>query len=67
MAAGVTDRLWEVTDLVAGKATTAEVGKSSMMQIPVLMGSPIATFVIYVGGAVAGVLIAWKILKPKSK
>ncbi len=37
------------------------------MQIPVLMRSPIATFVISIGGTVAGVLIAWKLLKPKSK
>jgi uncharacterized membrane protein len=38
-----------------------------MMQIPVLMRDPIVTLVISIGAAVAGVLIAWKLLRGKSK
>jgi hypothetical protein len=50
-----------------GRCRAAEGGKSGMMQIPVFMRGPIATFMISIGGTVAGVLIAWKLLKPKSK
>jgi hypothetical protein len=38
-----------------------------MRQIPVLLRDPIVTLAISLAAAVAGVLIAWKFLKPKSK
>jgi hypothetical protein len=38
-----------------------------MMQIPVLVRDPIVTLVIYIVGGVAVVLIAWKLLRGKSK
>jgi hypothetical protein len=38
-----------------------------MMQIPVLVRDPIVTMVLTIGGGVAGVLIAWKLIRGKSK
>ena len=65
MAAGVSDRRGFGSSL--GSLRTAEGGKSSIMQIPVLMRDPIVTLVICIGSGVAGVLIAWKLLRGKSK
>jgi hypothetical protein len=38
-----------------------------MMQIPVLVRDPIVALVLSIGGGVAGGLIAWKLIRGKSK
>jgi hypothetical protein len=38
-----------------------------MMQIPVLVRDPIVMLVFSIGGGVAGLLIAWKLIRGKSK
>jgi hypothetical protein len=39
----------------------------NLIQIPVLMHDSPVTLVLSAGVAVAGVFVAWKILRPKSK